>query len=162
MPRRVLVSRKRVVQPDWVYRSPLVGLLLNQLQKRGKKTVAEKVLYESFDIIRRWTGEDPLNVFEQAVRYARPAFGVWCTKRGRSRWYFPFRYRAYRGISLCLRWIVTAARDRSGHRMSRKLAREIIATAQNNSSSIRKRRALYSLVKEHYFRKPRKPGKPNK
>merc|ERR1711933_146784 len=113
-------------------------------------------------MIRALTDKDPLRVFEAAIRTARPEFSVITTRRGRrSIHYYPYRLRSHKGISLCLRWIVTSARKRSGHYMSRKLAREIIATAQNSSRTIRKRRALYGLVKEHAFRRweGRKGGK---
>jgi small subunit ribosomal protein S7 len=159
MPRRTLVSKRRVVEPDWVYRSPLVGLLLNHLQRRGKKTIASKVMYEAFDIIGEWTHEDPLKVFEQSVKNLRPEFGFSTTKRGRSVWYRVFRLRAYRGISLCLRWMVDSARERSGHCMSRKLALEIIATAKNSSPSFKKRRALYAVVRSHIHRCRKRKGK---
>ena len=140
---------------------------MNHLQKKGKKTVASKILYDSFDIIKKLTKKDPLKVFEQAVKNARPSFRIWKTRRGRSVWYYPFRMKAYTSISLGLRWLITFTRKHKKKRkktkrkksyrtkipMAVKLAREIISTAQNNSKTIRTKRALYSIVKQHYWRK---------
>ena len=152
MPRRILINKKRIVEPDWIYRSPLVGLLLNHLQRKGKKTIASKIMYEAFDIIKKWTHKDPLKIFEQSVKNLRPEFGFFTTRKGKSIWYHIFRLRAYKGISLCLRWMADSTRKRSGHYMSRKLALEIIATAKNSSPSFKKRRALYAIVREHIHR----------
>jgi small subunit ribosomal protein S7 len=157
MPRGEFVSLKRNVEPDWIYRSRLLGLFLCHLMERGKKTLAEKILYGAFDVIEASTGQDPLRVFEQALRNVAPEMGVVSTRRGRSIRHYPVRLRTSKRVSVSFKWILASARKRQGGGMAYKLAREIIGTAQNNSASIKKKRALYKVVKDnHMYRLPKK------
>merc|ERR1711933_41777 len=126
MPRGEFISLKRNVEPDWIYRSRLLGLFL-------------------CDVIEASTGQDPLWVFEQALRNVAPEMGVVSTRRGRSIRHYPVRLRTSKRVSVSFKWILASARKRQGGGMAYKLAREIIGTAQNNSASIKKNEHFIKL-----------------
>ena len=162
MPRKPFISPK-LIQKDYIFQSRLLGSFLYYLQKNGKRSIAERILYQAMGEIYDSTDEHPLRVFEQAMRTVTPELGIIMTKRGRSIRIYPVRLRSAKKLSLSFEWILKSARKkRGGKKMGYKLAREIIGTAQNNSTTIRKKRALYKKVKDNHMYRLRKKKKSTK
>ena len=124
------VAKKRPVAPDPVYQSRLVSLLVSHLLKKGKKSLAYRIFYEAMTQISETTSQDPLEVLRQAVLNITPKVEV----------------KSDRGTALALRWLLVAARARSGRSMVTKLAAEIMDAANNTGGAIRKREDTHRMA----------------
>lgn len=138
MPRRGGVIR-REVPPDPVYGSPEVQKFINTILRRGKKSVAEKIVYRSFEMIRERTRQDPLEVFQQAVENVKPVVEVKSRRVGGQNYQVPVEVRPERRTSLAFRWIAQYARTRSGKSMEEKLAAELMDAARNEGNAVKKK-----------------------
>ncbi len=138
MPRKGPVERREVL-PDPVYHSTLVMKFINHIMRKGKKSKAEKIFYEAMDIIREKTGEDPLKVFHRAVENCRPHMEVRSRRIGGATYQIPVEVPEHRSISLSMRWILEAARNRNEKCMQERLAAELIEAAENRGAAIKKR-----------------------
>jgi len=134
------ISKKRFPEPDSIYNSYLVSLLVSRILKSGKKTVAEKIVNGAFEIIKTKTNEDPLIIFEKAIQNASPVVEVKARRIGGSTYQVPIEVNGYRATNLSLRWIINYAQNRIGRSMSNKLATEIIDTANEIGNTIKKKR----------------------
>nr|YP_009313974.1 Ribosomal protein S7 [Hommersandiophycus borowitzkae]SCW22228.1 Ribosomal protein S7 [Hommersandiophycus borowitzkae] len=139
-------SRKRFIQPDPIYQSKLVSMLTARILKNGKKSIAQKIIYTSLELIKNRSNNDPLEILEQAVRNATPLVEVKARRVGGSTYQVPIEVRAYRGTNLALRWITRFAKDRSGKNMAIKLANEILDASNETGSSIRKREETHRMA----------------
>ncbi len=139
-------SRKRVIQTDPVYKSKLVSMLTVRILKSGKKSLAQRIIYHSLEIIQERSQTEPLEILEQAVRNATPLVEVKARRVGGSTYQVPIEVRAYRGTNLALRWITRFAKDRSGKNMASKLANEIMDAASETGSSIRKKEETHRMA----------------
>ena len=119
------ISKKRFPKADSVYSSYLVSLLITRILKSGKKTVAKKIVYEAFEIIKKKTNEDPLEIFEKAIRKASPIVEVKARRIGGSTYQVPIEVTGFKATNLSLRWIIRYSHQRVGRSMSIKLANEI-------------------------------------
>ncbi|RLB96290.1 MAG: 30S ribosomal protein S7, partial [Deltaproteobacteria bacterium] len=124
MPRKGEVP-KRDVSPDPKYKSRLVQKFINGMMKEGKKSVAERIMYDAFDIIEKTTKQSPLKVFEQAMEHAKPRVEVKSRRVGGSTYQVPVEVRRSRQVALGIRWLITFARKRSEKTMAERLAREL-------------------------------------
>ena len=140
------ISKKRFPQPDEIYNSYLVSLLITRILKSGKKTIAKKIVYESFDIIKKKTNEDPLTIFEKAIRNASPIVEVKARRVGGSTYQVPVEVSGFRATNLSLRWIIQYADQRVGRSMSIKLANEIIDTANDIGNTIKKKEEIHRMA----------------
>ena len=136
MPRRGNVP-KRDVLPDPLYNSKLVTRLINSVMYDGKKGVAQKIVYDAFEIIRTKTGKEPLEVFEAAMENVMPLLEVKARRVGGSTYQVPMEVRPERRQTLGLRWITLYARGRSERTMKERLANEIM-DAVNQTGSAKK------------------------
>ena len=125
--------------PDYQYKDPLVGKFINYIMRQGKKSVAQKVVYKSFDIIKEKTKSNPLQIFEKAIRNVSPALEVRSKRVGGANYQVPQPVRAERKIQLTFRWIIKAANSKKGKPMSAKLADEFILAANNEGAAIKKK-----------------------
>ena len=123
------ISKKRFTQPDEIYQSYLVSLLITRILKSGKKTIAKNIVYQAFEIIKQKTNENPLAVFEKAIRNASPIVEVKARRVGGSTYQVPIEVSSFRATNLSLRWIIQYANQRVGRSMAIKLANEIIDTS---------------------------------
>ena len=137
MPRRGFTA-KRDVLPDPLYNSKLVTKLINNIMLDGKKGVAQKIVYEAFDIIKDKTGEDPLSVFEKAMENIMPVLEVKARRVGGATYQVPIEVRADRRQTLGLRWLTTYSRNRSERTMKERLAGEILDALNGNGGSAKK------------------------
>ena len=140
------ISKKRFPQPDVIYNSYLVSLLITRILKSGKKTIAKKIVYEAFDIIKKKTNEDPLTIFEKAIRNASPIVEVKARRVGGSTYQVPVEVSAFRATNLSLRWIIQYANQRVGRSTSIKLANEIIDTANDIGNTIKKKEEIHKMA----------------
>ncbi|KRM04922.1 MAG: 30S ribosomal protein S7 [Liquorilactobacillus ghanensis] len=145
MPRKGAVS-KREVLPDPIYKSKLVTRLINRLMIDGKRGTASKILYEAFDLIKDQTGNEPLDVFEEAMKNVMPVLEVRARRVGGSNYQVPIEVRPERRTTLALRWIVNYSRLRGEHTMPERLAKEIIDAANNTGASVKKREDTHKMA----------------
>ncbi|GAC1320341.1 MAG: 30S ribosomal protein S7 [Chloroflexota bacterium] len=145
MPRRAKVSR-RVITPDPKYRSRRVAKFVNNLMHGGKKTVAQSILYSSFDIMEERARRNALETFETALRNATPVLEVKPRRVGGSTYQVPVEIRGDRRQALAMRWIITSARRRAGKSMAEKLAGELLDAANGVGATIKKREDTHRMA----------------
>lgn len=145
MPRKGPVP-KRDVLPDPVYNSKLVTRFINKIMMKGKKGVAEGIVYDAFDIIRSKTGKDPLEVFETALKNVMPVLEVRARRVGGANYQVPVEVRADRRMSLGIRWLVNYSRARGEKTMHERLASELMDAANNAGASVKKREDTHKMA----------------
>lgn len=130
---------KQVISPDPVYNNITVAKFINQVMRRGKKTVARKIVYGAFEILKEKTKKEPLEVFEKALENASPLLEVRPKRIGGATYQVPVEVKGKRRMTLAMRWIIQAAKMKKGKAMKEKLAEEIINAAQNTGWAIKKK-----------------------
>lgn len=145
MPRKGHVA-KRDVLPDPIYNSKLVSRLINRIMVDGKRGVAATILYNAFDMIKEETGNDPMEVFEQAMENISPVLEVKARRVGGSNYQVPVEVRPERRQTLALRWLVNYARLRGETTMETRLAREIMDAANNTGAAVKKREDTHRMA----------------
>ena len=140
------ISKKRFPEPDSIYNSYLVSLLITRILKSGKKNLAQKIVYQSFDIIKQKTNEDPLLVFERAIRNASPIVEVKARRVGGSTYQVPVEVSGFRATNLGLRWLIDYSTQRVGRSMAIKLANEIIDTSNDIGNTIKKKEETHKMA----------------
>ncbi|HID61629.1 MAG TPA: 30S ribosomal protein S7 [Anaerolineae bacterium] len=145
MPRRSRPPR-REIEPDIKYDSVMVARFINKLMMRGKKSIAERILYDAFDIIESRVHKNPLDVFEQAVNNAAPILEVKPRRVGGATYQVPVEVRPERRISLAMRWLVQNARKRAGKSMAEKLAAELMDAARGQGATIKKKEDTHKMA----------------
>ncbi len=145
MPRRREVP-KRQIMPDPQYGERLVGKFINYLMKRGKRNIAESLLYKSFDIISEKTKEDPVKVFKKAMDNVKPVLEVRSRRVGGATYQVPIEVRPDRKVALAMRWLINYSKQRSGKSMVEKLAGEILDAYNNRGASVKKREDVHKMA----------------
>ena len=145
MPRRGNIA-KREVLPDPLYNSTLVTRLINNIMFDGKKGVAQKIVYDAFDIIKDKTGKEPLEVFEAAMENVMPVLEVKARRVGGATYQVPMEVRPERRQTLGLRWITAYARARSERTMKERLANEIMDAVNETGAAFKKREDTHKMA----------------
>ncbi|EFW29715.1 30S ribosomal protein S7 [Selenomonas artemidis] len=145
MPRKGPVP-KRDVLPDPVYHSKTVTKFINKVMLSGKKSVAERVVYDAFNTIREKTGQDPLEVFETALRNVMPVLEVKARRVGGANYQVPVEVRADRRMTLGIRWLVSYARLRGEKTMEARLSAELMDAANNTGAAIKKKEDTHKMA----------------
>jgi small subunit ribosomal protein S7 len=145
LPRKGPVS-KREIQPDPVYNSVDVAQLMNKVMLKGKKSIAEQIVYGAFEIIREKSKRDPLEVFSQALNNVMPLVEVRARRVGGANYQVPMEVRPERSKSLGIRWLVSYSRQRAGKTMTERLANEIIDAANGAGASAKKREDTHRMA----------------
>ena len=145
MPRRGNVP-KREVLPDPMYNSVLVTKLVNSVMLDGKKGVAQKVVYSSFDMIKDKTGNEPLDVFNQAMENIMPAVEVRTRRVGGANYQVPIEVRADSRQALGLRWLTMFSRKRGEKTMEERLANEILDASNNTGASVKRKEDIHKMA----------------
>ena len=145
MPRKGPVPRRDVL-PDPIYNSKLVTRLINRIMIDGKKGVAQRILYNAFEIIRERTGKDPMEVFEAALKNIMPVLEVKARRVGGANYQVPIEVKPERRTTLGLRWLVNYARLRGEKTMEERLAAEIIDASNNTGASVKKREDTHKMA----------------
>jgi small subunit ribosomal protein S7 len=129
-----------------VYNSRLINMAIRRIMYSGKKSVASGLLYDALKVIEERTGQDPLEVFENAVRKATPLVEVKARRVGGATYQVPMEVRTDRGVALALRWIIQFSRARAGRSMVAKLANELMDAANETGGAIRKREETHRMA----------------
>ena len=145
MPRRGYIA-KRDVLPDPIYNSKIVTKLINNIMLDGKKTVAQSIVYDAFDIVKEKENKDPLEVFETALNNIMPVLEVKARRVGGATYQVPMEIRAERRQTLGLRWLVTYARNRHEKTMAEKLAAEIIDAVNQTGGAVKKKEETHRMA----------------
>jgi small subunit ribosomal protein S7 len=145
MPRKGPVTKRDVLQ-DPVYNSKIVTRFVNKIMLDGKKSVAENIVYDAFDIIRAKTGKDPLEVFETAMKNVMPVLEVRARRVGGANYQVPIEVRADRRLSLGIRWLVNYSRLRGEKTMRERLAAELIDASNNTGATIKKKEDTHKMA----------------
>lgn len=145
MPRRYRPERRRI-SPDVRYNSVQVQSFINRVMERGKKSLAATLVYDSFDLIKERTKKEPIEVFEQAIKNVSPAMEVKPRRVGGATYQVPMEVPSHRRFALATRWILAAARGRSGKSFPEKLAAELMDAANNNGAAIRRREETHRMA----------------
>ncbi|CAM3582834.1 30S ribosomal protein S7 [Marinicrinis lubricantis] len=145
MPRKGPVSRRDVL-PDPIYNSKLVTRLINRIMIDGKRGVAQRLLYDAFEIIKDRTGKEPMEVFEAAMKNIMPVLEVKARRVGGANYQVPIEVKPERRTALGLRWLVNYSRLRGEHTMEERLANEIIDASNNTGASVKKREDTHKMA----------------
>ena len=145
MPRRGYIA-KREVLPDPIYNSKVVTKLINNIMLDGKKTVAQKIVYDAFDIVKEKEGKDALEIFEAALNNIMPVLEVKARRVGGATYQVPMEIRAERRQTLGLRWLVNYARNRHEKTMAEKLANEILDAMNSTGGSFKKKEEMHRMA----------------
>ena len=142
-------AAKRELPPDPVYDSVLVTQLVNKVLTRGKRTLAEKIVYDAMDIVSKRSRRSPVEILETAVENVRPALEVRSRRVGGATYQVPMDVRPRRQLTLTIRWLVNYARDRREHTMSERLANELLDAANGEGASVRRREELHRMAESN-------------
>ncbi len=145
MPRRGNVKRMET-PADPVYNNKVITKLINQIMLKGKKSIAERIVYDAFEMIREKSGKNPLEVFEQALKNVMPVLEVKARRVGGANYQVPVEVRHERRQTLGIRWLTNFARARSGKSMEDKLAAEILDAANNTGASVKKKEDTHKMA----------------
>ncbi len=130
---------KREIKPDPKFNSTNIAKLINYVMEGGKKSDAQKIVYDCFDIISEKTKQDPLSIYDQAIKNVSPQMEVRSRRVGGANYQIPVEVRGDRKYTLACRWILGATRARKGKRMAEKLADELILATKGEGSAMKKK-----------------------
>jgi small subunit ribosomal protein S7 len=145
MPRRKRIYQKNS-KPDSKYNNQLVGKFISSVMSDGKKSIAEKVVFEAFDIIHADTKKGGLNVFEQAIKNISPLVELKSRRVGGANYQVPIPVAGERRTTLAIRWLKAAASSKKGKNMSRKLAEELIDASNKTGAAMKKREDVHRMA----------------
>ncbi|MGB9773658.1 MAG: 30S ribosomal protein S7 [Bacteroidota bacterium] len=137
---------KRQILPDPKFHSELVERFINNVMKRGKKHLARRIVYTSFDLIEKKVKQNGFETFQKAVNNVQPLLEVRARRVGGATYQVPTEVRPDRRIALAIRWIIQNAAARSGRSMAEKLAEELIAASKNEGGAIKKRDDVHRMA----------------
>lgn len=145
MPRKGAVPR-RDIPPDPKYNDKLIAKLTCYILRKGKKSLAESIVYRTFDLIEQKTGEEPLKIFKKALDNIKPVLETKSRRVGGATYQVPVEVRARRRVALGLRWLVGNAKKRGEKTMVEKLTGEILDAANNKGSAVKKREDVHKMA----------------
>ena len=145
MPRRGQVI-KRETPPDAKYHNVIVSRLINKVMKDGKKSTAERIVYDALQIMEQQERKDPVSISEQAIRNATPMLQVKPRRVGGATYQVPVEVRSDRGLFLAIRWLVSSAKARTGKSMAEKLAAELSDASKGQGVTIKKREDTHRMA----------------
>jgi len=140
---------KRKIEPDPKFNSIIIARFINQVMRRGKKSIAQKIVYNAFDIISAKTKGDPVEVFDQAVRNISPEVEVKSRRIGGANYQIPVAVMGERKTTLGLRWLIEGAKAKKGMPMHEKLAEEIMEAAEGRGAAVKKREDIYKTAESN-------------
>jgi len=138
--------KRHQIEPDPVYNNAIVAKFINQIMRKGKKTIARKIVYQAFEIIKEKTKKEPLEVFNLALENASPLLEVKPKRVGGATYQVPTEVKGDRKIALAIRWIIKGAKSKKGKPMREKLAGEIIDAANNTGWAIKKKTDTHRMA----------------
>jgi len=142
-------AARRELQPDPIYRSLLVTQVINKVLQRGKRTLAEQIVYDAMSIVEDKTGAEPVSTLKRAVDNVRPQLEVRSRRVGGATYQVPVEVRPRRATTLAVRWIVSYARDRREHTMAQRLANELLDAGNGVGASVKRREDLQKMAESN-------------
>ena len=139
-------AEKREILPDPKYKDLVVAKFTNSLMYNGKKSVAETIIYDAFDLIKKKSGQDPLKVFHDAIENVKPSVEVRSRRVGGATYQVPVDVRTSRRQALAIRWIVELARVRPENTMTERLSAELLDAANNRGNAVKKREDTHKMA----------------
>jgi small subunit ribosomal protein S7 len=136
----------REVSADYKYHSELVSKFINKLMKEGKKSVAEKIFYGAIDLITERTGKEGIDIFNQAINNVKPMVEVRPRRVGGQTYQIPMEVRPSRKVSLAVKWLVEAARNRGEYQMTEKLCNELISASRKEGAAFKKKEETHKMA----------------
>lgn len=146
MPRKKRVGLIREIEADLKFKDSLVTKLINKIMWDGRKGKAEKVVYDAFDLLKAKKNEEPLELFKKALENVKPQMEVRSRRVGGANYQVPVEVRFSRKLSLGLKWLVAAARNRKEKSMQERLAGEIFEALENRGSAVKKREDIHKMA----------------
>ncbi len=137
---------KRQILPDSIYNSVAVAKFINQVMRRGKKSVARKIVYTALDIVKEKTKKDPLEVFNSALNNVGPLLEVKAKRVGGATYQVPREVSSERRLTLSMRWIIQVAKSKKGKPMREKLSEELIGAAENQGAAVKKKEDTHRMA----------------
>jgi len=147
MSRKVTAKKKFKLSPDHKYNSTVLTKIINSVMKKGKKSVAERIVYQSMERIKEKTKKDPLKIVEKAVENTRPLLETKSRRVGGATYQVPIEVADNRSNSLAIRWLLRYARERAGKSIVEKFSAEIMDAADNRGGSIKKKEDTHKMAK---------------
>ncbi len=148
MPRKGPAPRRELM-PDPVYKSVLVTQLVNKVLSRGKKTVAEKIVYDALEIVKEKSEGDPLAVLKRAMENTKPALEVKSRRVGGATYQVPVEVRPRRATTLCIRWLVGYSRQRREKSMAIRLANELLDASNGIGAAVKRREDMHKMAESN-------------
>ncbi len=145
MPRRAKIV-KREILPDGRYSSRTVTMFVNKLMERGKKSTAERIMYNALDKVEAQTRKSPIDTFEMAIRNSTPTIEVKPRRVGGATYQVPVDIRAERRMALAIRWLLRSARARGGRSMAERLAAELMDAASGQGATIKRKEDTHRMA----------------
>ena len=145
MPRKGPATR-RSLQPDPIYRSTLVTQLVNKILQRGKRSVAERIVYDALKTVEEKTGSDPIDTLKRAIENVRPQLEVRSRRVGGATYQVPVEVRPRRATTLAIRWLVGFARDRRERTMADRLANELLDASNGLGATVKRREYTHKMA----------------
>jgi len=139
-------SSKRAIEGDSKYNDITIAKFINYVMERGKKTAAERIVYDAFDILKDKTKQDPRHIFNKAIKKVSPLVEVRGKRVGGANFQVPFQVRGERRYFLACNWIIDAANDRKGRSTAEKLAAEILDASNGEGTAAKKREAVHKMA----------------
>ena len=145
MPRKGPAQRRELM-PDPIYRSLLVTQLVNKVMLHGKRSVAEKIVYDALKMVEEKSGAEPIATLKRAIDNIKPPLEVRSRRVGGATYQVPVEVRAERAQALAIRWLITAARNRSETTMAARLSAELLDAANNRGNAVKKREDTHRMA----------------
>jgi small subunit ribosomal protein S7 len=139
-------KKRRQITPDPVFNSVIVAKFINYIMRKGKKELARRIVYGAFEIIKKKTKKDPIEIFEEALKNATPVLEVRSRRIGGATYQVPIEVKKERGMALAMRWIIEAAKSKKGKPMQEKLAYELMEAAGNSGAAVRKKENVHKMA----------------
>lgn len=141
--------QKKVLAPDPKFNSELIAKFINYIMFDGKKTVAQRIVYDAFDIISDKTKTDPIEIFEKALKNVTPTVEVRSRRIGGANYQIPVEVRGERRNALAFRWILEATRKKSGRPMAERLANELMNASNSEGDAMKKREDVHRMAESN-------------
>lgn len=138
--------KQQKVSPDPIYGNVVLAKFINSLMQKGKKAIARKIVYGAFEIVKKQTEKEPLEVFEKALKAVAPSVEVRPQRIGGATYQVPREVKDKRSMSLSIRWLIGAARAKKGKPMEEKLAQELIQASRNEGEAVKKKINMHRMA----------------
>ena len=140
---------KKITTPDAIFKSTIIPKLINSIMYDGKKVVAEKIVYEAIEKIKSKTKEEPINVFNEAIKNIKPTVEVRSRRVGGATYQVPVEVKSNRAQALAIRWLVDASRKRKDKHMSDKIFNELYDAYEKKGSAVKKREDVHKMAESN-------------